>query len=308
MNGGVPNEPGLVVWHISDGRRGHDNQCLGLVQALQQLRPCRYYKIHRTRLPGLLLPFLLQRFPAGDGLPDPDLIVGAGHHTHLSMLCARRARRGLAVVLMRPSIPASWFDRCLIPSHDRQPSTRNVIQTEGALTRIRPTSAHDPRRGLILIGGPSRHHAWHNGDLVRQIEEIARQGGQRWLLSDSPRTPDETRRSLAALTTANVRFVSYHSQGKSWLPGQLGRAGTVWITEDSVSMIYDALTSGAAVGLLQVPRKHENRITRIADRLGEEKMVTLFGDWRGGLALSAPPRKLDEAARCAKLLLQELPL
>lgn len=308
MNGGAANERELIVWHISDGRRGHDNQCLGLVQALYQLRPCRYFKITRIPLTGLMLPFLTRRFPAGDGLPDPDIIIGAGHHTHLSLLSARRARRGRSVVLMRPSIPASWFDLCLIPTHDRQPSTANVIRTTGALTRIRPTNQHDPRRGLILIGGPSRHHSWDNEALLRQIELIVSQADVRWLVSDSPRTPGITRQALAALSPSNVKYTPYLDQGESWLPGQLGRAGSTWVTEDSVSMIYDALTSGAAVGLLQVPHKHENRITRIADGLGEKKMVTLFRDWQISRRLAPAPHVLDEAARCAGLLLQELSL
>lgn len=305
MNDGAANGKQLVIWHISDGRHGHDSQCLGLVQALQQLRPCRYFKIQSARLPGLMLLFLTRRFPPGAGLPDPDLIIGAGHHTHFSMLCAKLARRGRTIVLMRPSLPASWFDVCLIPSHDRQPSAHSVIQTNGALTRIFPSEQHDPARGLILVGGPSRHHAWDHDLLVQQISRIIGDSGLRWLISDSPRTPDVTRRALAALQSATVRYVSYNGLGPSWLPGQLGRAGTIWITADSVSMIYEAVTSGARVGLLQVPHKRESRVTRIADELSEQNMVTLYREWQAGKDLSAPPYSLNESGRCARLLLQK---
>lgn len=305
MNGATATERELTIWHISDGRRGHDGQCLGLVQALQQQRPCRYFKIQALRLPGLILPFLTRRFPAGEGLPDPDLIIGAGHHTHLSMLCAKLARRGRAVVLMRPSLPASWFDTCLVPAHDRQPASDSVIQTTGALTRVSPSNRHDPARGLVLVGGPSRHHAWDHDDLLQQINRIISNSGLQWLISDSPRTPDNTSRALAALRSPVVRYVSCRGLGPAWLPGQLGRAGIVWITEDSVSMIYEALTSGAAVGLLQVPHKLESRVTRIADDLSNQKMVTLFSEWQAGKALSAPPYALNESGRCARLLLQK---
>jgi mitochondrial fission protein ELM1 len=307
LNDGSANIRQFIIWHISDGRRGHDNQCLGLVQALQQLRPCRYFKIDRSPLLGLTVAFLAGRYPPGDGLPDPDLVIAAGHHTHLSLLCANRARQGKTVVLMRPSLPTAWFDLCLIPAHDRQPAAAdNVIQTSGALTRIRPTDRHDPNRGLILIGGPSRHHAWDQDSLLRQINRVADQSGLRWTVSDSPRTPDTTRRALSALHNTAVRYVSCAGQPASWLPGQLARAGSVWITEDSVSMIYDALTSGAAVGLLQVPHKHESRITRIADSLDKQRMVTLFSDWQAGQGLAPPAAVLNESERCARLLLQRL--
>lgn len=308
MNDAPHNGRELVLWHVSDGRRGHDNQCLGLLQALQRLRPCRYFKLERIPPAGLLLPLLTKRFPAGAGLPDPDIILGAGHQTHAAMLCARRARRGYTVVLMRPSLPVSWFDLCLIPAHDRQPIAPNVIRTNGALTRIQPTTRHDPQRGLILIGGPSRHHSWDQADLLRQIDGIVTQDGRHWILSDSPRTPEATRQALAGLAVPQVKYIGYRDQGDNWLPGQLGRAGTIWVTEDSVSMIYDALTSGAAVGLLPVPPRREDRITRIAAQLAAEKMVTLFRDWQAGQSLSRPPGGLDEAARCAGLLLDKFSL
>jgi len=306
LNDGAVNVRQFIIWHISDGRRGHDNQCLGLVQALQQLRPCRYYKIGHSPLHSLIPALLTGRYPPGDGLPDPDLIVAAGHHTHLSLLCAKRARRGQAVVLMRPSLPAAWFDLCLVPSHDRQPAADNVIQTSGALTRVRPTNRHDPGQGLILIGGPSRHHAWDEDGLLQQIDRITGGNSLQWLVSDSPRTPGPTRQALASKQAAGFRYVSYARQPAAWLPGQLARAGSVWITEDSVSMIYDALTSGAAIGLLQVPHKHESRITRIADELSKQRMVTLFNDWRPGKGLTLPVNVLDESGRCAKLLLEKL--
>ena len=305
MNDGVSNEQRLIIWHISDGRRGHDSQCLGLVQALQQLRPCEYFKIPFTPLPGLILPYLAGRFPAGGGLPDPDLIIGAGHHTHLSLLCAKRARRGRAIVLMRPSLPASWFDACLVPNHDRQPASASVIQTNGALTRIFPTDRHDPGRGLVLIGGPSDHHSWDHDNLLRQINRVVGNSGLQWLITDSPRTPENTSEALTALQSATVRYATCKGLGPSWLPGQLGRAGVIWITEDSVSMIYEALTSGAMVGLLEVPRKRDSRVTRIADELSNQSMVTLFRDWCAGKALSSPSYALNESGRCARLLLEK---
>jgi len=306
LNDGAANVKQFIIWHISDGRRGHDNQCLGLVQALQQLRPCRYFKIDRSPLRSLIPALLTGHYLPGDGLPDPDLIIAAGHHTHLSLLCAKRARRGQAVVLMRPSLPAAWFDLCLIPSHDRQPAAANVIQTSGALTRVRPTNQHDPDRGLILIGGPSRHHAWDEDRLLLQIDRVTVGNSLQWLISDSPRTPGSTRQALASMQAAGIRYASSERQPASWLPGQLARAGTVWITEDSVSMIYDALTSGAAVGLLQVPHKHESRITCIADDLSKQRMVTLFNDWQTGKGLKLPADVLNESDRCARLLLEKL--
>ncbi|MDQ2694705.1 MAG: mitochondrial fission ELM1 family protein, partial [Pseudomonadota bacterium] len=107
-----------VIWRFSDGRPGHDNQSLGLAEALARLMPVQVFTL--APLPPLpaLAGLLTGRAPAALRLPAPDLILGAGHRTHLSLLAARRSRGGRAVVLMSPSLPLRWFDLCLIPEHD----------------------------------------------------------------------------------------------------------------------------------------------------------------------------------------------
>ena len=298
-----------MIWHISDNRPGHDNQCLGLVQALQQLRPCDYFKIDRSPLPHLMLSLARRRYPGSDALPDPELIMGAGHATHASMLCVRLIRGGRTVVLMKPSLPASWFDLCLVPAHDNPDASPETIITEGALSRIIPGAAHDPGAGLMLIGGVSRHYRWDPTLLLAQINHIAdKEAAVNWVITDSPRTPAATSQLLNLINKNNIAYRRHRELDRSWLPTQLARAGQTWITEDSVSMIYEALTSGTAVGLLGVPAQHRHRVTRIPEHLRAKNMATLYQDWKAGTALAAPPCILNESARCAALLLQKLAL
>src|ERR671918_794472 len=70
----------VTIWRLVDGTRGHENQSLGLSRAMARLSGARCYDIpaHRMRV----LDFLRGRFPAGKRLPDPHLILGAGHATH----------------------------------------------------------------------------------------------------------------------------------------------------------------------------------------------------------------------------------
>ena len=76
------------------------------------------------------------------------------------------------------------------------------------------------------------------------------------------------------------------------------------MTADSVSMVYEALTAGAAVGVLDVPQKRSSRIGRGLDRLAAEGWVTLFADWRPGLRLHRPPGVFNEAERCARWIVE----
>ena len=53
---------------------------------------------------------------------------------------------------------------------------------------------------------------------------------------------------------------------------QVARSAQAWVTEDSVSMVYESLPAGAATGLLAVPRQGETRTARHGrDRWREEK-------------------------------------
>ena len=87
----------------------------------------------------------------------------------------------------------------------------------------------------------------------------------------------------------------------------LAEAAEVWVTEDSISMIYEALSSGANVGLLPVPAtKKAGRVARGVERLAEEGFVTRFAAWSPTTGLAEPPQVLREADRCAAIVLERL--
>ena len=289
----------VVAWAFSDGKAGHENQTRGLVQALTDRIPLRCHWIRAPRAARLIADFLCARFAPGRDLPDPDLLIGAGHGTHPALLAARRARGGRAVVLMKPSLPRSWFDLCVIPEPDgvRGP---NVLVTRGALNALRPATRSEADSGLILIGGPSSHYRWLDDDLMRQVEAVvARAPAMRWTLTTSRRTPPSTLARLRAIRAANLTLVPFEQTDAAWLPGRLLRAACAWVSEDSVSMVYEALTAGAATGLLQVPRRGASRVARGVDRIIGDGLALSFARWQAGAALAPPAQPFNEAARIA---------
>ena len=100
-------------------------------------------------------------------------------------------------------------------------------------------------------------------------------------------------------------MVQWDRCGGDWLARALAGARDVWVTEDSVSMIYEALTAGCRVGLLPLPRKSTGRLHRAIDRLLEQGFICAHGGRDTGPELPAPPRTLNEAGRCAGLLLEK---
>ena len=82
---------------------------------------------------------------------------------------------------------------------------------------------------------------------------------------------------------------------QGWIFEQMQLAEAVWVTEDSVSMLYEALTAGCKVGLIEIDRIKDDRITRQIDQLYLNKAKDLSGV--GLLSL-----QLSEADRVAALL------
>ncbi|HAJ93196.1 MAG TPA: nucleoside-diphosphate sugar epimerase [Gammaproteobacteria bacterium] len=290
-----------VVWRFSDGKAGHDSQSLGLVDALKRRGPVDAYDIPVRS--GAGMDWLLGRFPAGSLLPDPWLMIGAGHSTHLPLLSARRVRGGKAVVLMRPDLPKSLFDLCIIPEHDRPEPAANILVTCGSLNRMQPVYMTGSNRGLLMIGGPSRHYHWDHRQVVEQIARVIRYSPVRdWILTTSRRTPPgfaEYIRQMIFNRNLKLTVLSCRDTTDQWLALQLSRSCCTWVTEDSVSMIYEALTAGVPVGLLSVPPRRRDRIVNGVQALVASRNVMRFSDWSAGRPLPRPRQVFDEANRIA---------
>lgn len=298
----------LTVWRISDGKPGHDNQSLGLAEAIAGLIRTEVISLPAGSVSAAIRALVTRDRRRFGGHPAPDLILGAGHGTHLDLLAARRAHGGRTVVLMTPSLPSRLFDLCLIPEHDRPLPGPRVIVTRGALNRVRPSADRDPRSGLILLGGPSRHVLWSDAAIMAQVAEIiGRTTGVDWTLAPSRRTPPALTDRLAARHAARIRVRRPEETPPGWLAAELGRAAIVWVSEDSASMVYEALSGGAAVGLVTVAHKTRGRIARGMARLAREGLLIRYDDWLGGARLEPPAKPLDEAGRCAGLILERWP-
>jgi mitochondrial fission protein ELM1 len=296
--------PLLSVWIVDDGKPGHLNQSLGLAEALARATPTVTQVLPAQPALRAASAWLLRR-PLAHDLPAPDLILGAGHATHLTLLAARRAHGGRAVVLMKPSLPRRCFDLCIVPRHDGVAADARTLVSEGALNRIRSAADADAAQGLILVGGPSAHFDWDDASVCRQIALLVeRTPDMRWTLTTSRRTPADFATRLPASPALEV--VPHATTSADWLPAQFARCGTVWVTPDSASMVYEALTAGAAVGVFDLPARPRSRVAGAVERLTHAGRLTRLADWRatGTRRHGAPP--LAEAERCAHWILEWL--
>ncbi len=294
----------LSIWRITDHKAGHDSQSRGLCKAISKLTDTNIFDISTADCKHSLFNYFFSRFPPGDQLPNPGVIVAAGHQTHLPLMAAKRAFGGKAVVIMKPSLPLLFFDYCLIPEHDGVLAKKNIIITRGAINEMEYNKEKTANTGLILLGGPSGHYRWNEESITGQINKIIElQKNIRWTIADSPRTPagflDKIQKAHG-----DCACMHYADTSSEMLHNLIFDTQTIWVSKDSVSMIYESLTSGATVGLLEPEEKQHSRISRAIDKLIEEKKLISFNMWQQSENYYPFNGKLEEADRCAKLLFE----
>lgn len=285
----------MQIWWFRDGRAGHERQARALLDALGRLRP-----VH-VREAGPLRPAALLRAATGRLWPDepaPDLLLGAGRRTHVSLLAARRARGGRSVVLMRPGLPAAWFDLCIVPRHDRVKTSPRVLETLGPLSPVRPADRRDGPP-MVLVGGPSRHYRWDDGAVLSAIRDaLAPRPGERWLVATSRRTPPSFESRAAAELPPGAELHPAGQTPPGWLDEHLPLARSCLVTPDSLSMIFDCLTAGVPCGVFELPVARAGRVTGAVATLLHEGRVGRAG---GELP---PGASLDEADRVARRIVE----
>lgn len=301
----------LTIWRFLDGNRAHEKQSAALLAGIRELLPEISVDCQNIDCASLSLWSAGRLMRKLKSLPPPQLLIGAGHRSHWPLLIAKRRFGGRTVVLMTPSLPLRWFDTALIPEHDRPKPLPNVLVTRGALTGPLPRSEVRSKRGLILIGGPSKHFHWDSAALLGSLRRLLG-ASLEWQVSDSRRTPQETV-SLLRQAVANPgsdpgsgarhRLNPWQQCEAGWLERQLAEAEQVWVTRDSISMVFEALQSSARVGVIDVPtRRKNNKIHWAIQKLIDDGLVTDNLD-DAGLARIEPRQPLDEYRRCAALLL-----
>lgn len=298
----------LNVLFITDGKPGHKNQLLGLEQSLKLQTEVQSHWLSVDELTVSWWDVVCRRVPYL-AKQAPDLVVGAGSATHKLILAIKRKYHCFSVVLMKPSVvPLTWFDAAIIPKHDNPAERDQVLATVGVLNTIRPVDRLMPtQRGLFLVGGESKHYHWDNESVLEQIQQVIETNPsiKQWIMTDSRRTPDVFRCLIDRLPKDRVSFYHSESTPVGWVQQQLETVDQVWVTPDSVSMVYEAITSGVPTGVVELqPQKTGRIVLGIEELIKKGQLMTLLrnSDVMQGNEL------LCESDRAAKWLLSRYKL
>jgi len=300
-----------------DGRPGHEKQTKGIIQALQSLVEVETREIVVNRLTPLgILRQLFFLFLPGNGFSHPqigdtDLLLGTGSRTHLPLLLFKKRYAIPAVTCMSPPFfIRNYFDLCFIPEHDGVKEQHNIQHTIGAPNCSRNKGLHQENCGLILLGGvDTKSHRWEPAKITNMVRQIVqRELLKQWTISSSPRTPQETIDQMRILESefTNVTFFDYKATPPGWIETQYDKNQVAWVTSDSISMIYEALTAGCKVGILPMQWIRESSKFKNNENLLLTKgLVISFSSWMQNNAIWQENIELNEALRCAERILQK---
>ncbi|WP_284087597.1 ELM1/GtrOC1 family putative glycosyltransferase [Acinetobacter nosocomialis] len=267
----------MHIVYVSDGKAGHRSQALGLFQAMQrQQANATFEEVSINDLP--IISLIKALFSSKTSLLQqaPDFIFGVGSHTHFRVwLLGKIFKKAKTVILMKPNLSIAWFDYTVIPEHDGILSNERVIVTRGALNPIRNENRHQAGRILIALGGSSKRHQWNHEKALLSVKKIVEcNSNSEIILTTSRRTPVGFIDILKQQSFAKyLQICPVEQTPQGWIFEEMQKAEAVWVTEDSVSMIYEALTAGCRVGVIAIDRLKQDRITNSVDILLEKKLI-----------------------------------
>ena len=140
------------------------------------------------------------------------------------------------------------------------------------------------------------------------VHIIERNPAVSWTISSSPRTPEDACRLLDDVAAGQEEVLFFRSSNTpaGWVEEQYALNAKVWVTADSMSMIYEALAAGCSVEILPVQWKQQrNKFQTSIDLLAAKELVIEYDKWLAGAPMKPQPQEpLNDAHRCAEEILR----
>lgn len=320
------NEKKPVLWIVTEGLTGTENQCLAVAQALK-IEPV--VKRIDLRQPWKFLSPWLGFERAGTFSPRlegpwPDILIASGRKAIAASRYVKKQSGGktFTVHLQDPRINPRHFDLVAVPAHDPARG-ENVIVTDGAPNLVTAEKLGEAKqkfaalfsplpspRVAVLIGGNSKAHRM-TPDIILKLCEHLNGLNAGLMVTASRRTGDKNLNLLKQSLNLplpvgrgqgggcpgldlNIKTEHPHPNpppigggdaflwngtGDNPYFGMLAWADHILVTEDSVSMVSDAGTTGKPVqiialdgGKARLGRFHEHMRARGVTRPFDGKL------------------------------------
>jgi mitochondrial fission protein ELM1 len=301
-------------WILTEqGLKGTENQCIALAQAAGF-----DYELKTVKLKNpwkFLTPFIRAFSPKALApgsselaAPWPDILIASGRKAIAPALWVKQQSGGKTklVIIQSPVIKDKNFDLVIVPQHDEYDG-ENVLKITGALSLVTSETLAAAKaefgpqleqlstpRIAVLIGGNSRTHKITPQIarlLVMQLKKLLQQNFS-LMVTASRRTPSEIQDQLRKeLIGPQIAF--YAGDGPNPYQAYLAWADAILVTEDSVSMACEAISTGKPVYIIRLSGGSK-RFKRFHDHLAAQSYARWFTGQVNDFAY-VPPNDLKAA-------------
>lgn len=256
-----------TCWVVTEGIAGTENQCIGVAEAMGLAPVVKRVNLRfpwRQLSPWLRMGhgFALARGSDAIAAPWPDIALVSGRKAVGIGLDIKKRSGGKTVLvqIQDPKLPATHFDIVIVPQHDDLRGD-NVFVTTAGLHRVTPEKLSQAQadwecklatlplpRVAVMIGGNSRAHKMTTAaaeKLAQNLQKLAATGAGLMITASRRTGAENTRLLREKVTGKNVFF--WDGQGENPYFGFLALADYIIVTEDSVSMTSEAISTGKPV-------------------------------------------------------------
>lgn len=206
-----------------------------------------------------------------------DFIVSAGSGLLPLNLLLKQENLAKSVVLMKPPFPyaSRWFDLLIVPAHDRfSKDGKAVVRTllapnkvDDGLLRSSAEALKDvvqegpgqPRRISVFVGGNTRSYRFESRRFEQWLEELktyAETADLELLITTSRRTDPKAsemiKKTFQQHPSCKLLIIANEQNRENVAYGMLALSDTAVVTEDSISMTSEAVSSGKNVLVMKL--------------------------------------------------------
>ena len=278
-----------ILW-IKDGKKGHEKQVQALLEELSKTIDIKIYQedYHISSLKRFFdifhhsTSYMFKKYDSCKIIKsynqnEINIVIGAGSNIHTRLLLLKKFLKDIynkdiiAISVLTPSLFKNEFNFICAPNHDeiKLSNIKNTIFFEGSLAKV-SIQEPDDSIGLIGLGGINNHFIFNEDDLIKQIEYIlSLYPNKDWYLFSSRRTSDLMIDKIKTLTNSFSNLIVAHENFDEIIK----RASIKFITQDSMNMVYESLSTKGQTFVFNMKYKNENKITKQIKKLIENKQI-----------------------------------
>ncbi len=262
-----------TIWVLSDGRPGHYNQSLAVAEAVKSLLPvseAQYKEVKVSKVGKYLLRGLLNRswgkkllktlvspkavnlfYKGVDLSSPPDVVISAGKDTSMLNALLGLCFGATTLYIGHPKKLDNRLFTKVLTVLDLGFDNQMLLDVAPTLPYSGNVEAFCREHGLdpeasntaLLIGGDGSGYRYTEKEIDALIAFVNATAGQtNWLVTTSRRTPQEFEEKMHEQMQAKM-FVAYHQTPIKAVGPFLSLADCVYVTEESASMVSEAVAA-----------------------------------------------------------------